>query len=64
MRTLVEPAPASHCPHCGGELRVKLIKPHNHALDMEHEILVCVNCGREWLCTVPHDHYAPLTKVA
>ena len=64
MRTLVEPAPASRCGHCGGELRLKLIEPASYAFELEHEVLVCAKCGREWLCTVSHDHYAPRAKVA
>ena len=52
MRTLVEPPPSSRCNLCGGELRLKLIESANSDLDLDSEILVCINCGREQSCTV------------
>ena len=59
MRALVEPPPSSHCDLCGGELRLKLVEPANRTLDLENEIFVCANCGRELSCIVHHDPYAP-----
>ena len=64
MRTLIQPPPSSQCEQCGGELRLKLIEPGDKGFDLECEILVCVNCGRELSCTVPHNHTTPHTKVA
>jgi hypothetical protein len=64
MRTLVEPPPSSHCDHCGGELRLKLIEPGDKELDLEFKIFVCANCGRELSCTVPHEPMTPHTKAA
>jgi hypothetical protein len=58
MRTLVQPPPSTHCDLCGGELRLKLVEPANRTLDLEIEIFVCVNCGRELSCVVDHDKYA------
>ena len=56
MRTLVQPPPFSHCGACGGELRLKQIEFANRALDLDNEILVCPNCGREQARAVSHDH--------
>jgi hypothetical protein len=64
MRTLVQPPPSSHCELCGGELRLKKVESANRELDLEDEMLVCVNCGHELSCTVPHNHTAPHAKVA
>jgi uncharacterized protein with PIN domain len=64
MRTVTQPPPSSRCDQCGGELRLKLIEPANRELDLEVEILVCVNCGYELSCIVPHNHTAPHAKVA
>jgi hypothetical protein len=58
MRTLVQPPPSTHCDLCGGELRLKLVEPANRTLDLENEIFVCANCGRELSCIVAHDKYA------
>lgn len=58
MRTLVQPPPSTHCDLCGGELRLKQVEPANRTMDLDNEILVCVNCGRELLCVVDHDRYA------
>jgi len=64
MRTLVQPPPSSHCELCGGELRLKKVESANRELDLEDEMLVCVSCGHELSCIVPHNHTAPHTKVA
>jgi rRNA maturation endonuclease Nob1 len=64
MRTLVQPPPSSHCDLCGGELRLKKIESADRELDWEGEVLVCVNCGHELSCIVPHNHTAPHAKVA
>jgi uncharacterized protein with PIN domain len=58
MRTLVQPPPSSHCDLCGGELRLKRVEAANRNLDLESEIFVCANCGRELSCVVEHDKYA------
>ena len=58
MRTLVKPPPSTHCELCGGELRLKLVEPVNRTLDLEIEIFVCADCGRELSCIVDHDRYA------
>ena len=57
MRTLVQPPPPTRCDLCGGELLFKLIEPANRTLDLENEIFVCANCGRELSCIVDHDKY-------
>jgi hypothetical protein len=59
MRTLVEPAPASHCDRCGGELRLKLIVSASGSFDSDNEVFVCAECRREQSFTVSHDHYRP-----
>src|SRR5664279_9832 len=64
MRTLIQPPPSSHCDQCGCELRIKLIEPGDKGFDLDCEIFVCANCGREVSCTVPHNHTTPHTKVA
>ena len=46
MRPLVEPPPTLRC-MCGGELRLKLIKPADRSFGKQREIFVCINCGRE-----------------
>jgi Zn finger protein HypA/HybF involved in hydrogenase expression len=56
MRTITQPPPSCHCDQCGGELRLKLIEPANRTLDLENEIFVCANCGRERSCIVSHNH--------
>jgi hypothetical protein len=56
MRTITQPPPSRHCDQCGGELRLKLIEPANRTLDLENEIFVCANCGREQSCIVSHNH--------
>jgi hypothetical protein len=58
MRTLVKPPPSTRCELCGGELRLKLVEPANRTLDLENEIFVCTDCGRELSCIVDHDRYA------
>ena len=64
MRTLVEPPPSSRCDKCGGELRLKQIESANRVLDLDNEIFVCVECGREQSCTVNRDHMVPNPKAA
>jgi rRNA maturation endonuclease Nob1 len=64
MRTLVQPPPSSHCDQCGGELRLKRIKPGDKEFDLDREISVCANCGHEVSYIVPHNHTAPHTKAA
>jgi len=65
MRTITQPPPAwSRCDQCGSELRLKLIEAADPGLDLENEIFVCVNCGREQSLTVSHDHKMPHIKVA
>ena len=64
MRTLVQPPPSSHCDLCGGELRLKKVESANREFGLEHETLVCVNCGYELSCTVAHNRTAPHTKAA
>jgi hypothetical protein len=61
MRSLVQPPPLTHCDLCGGELRLKLIESANRTLDLENEIFVCIECGRELSCIVDHDKYGPHT---
>jgi len=48
----------THCDLCGGELLLKLVESANRALDLENEILVCADCGREISFIVNHDKYA------
>jgi hypothetical protein len=36
-------------------LRLKLIEPANHTLDLDNQIFVCAKCGGEQLCTVSHN---------
>jgi hypothetical protein len=57
MRTLVQPPPSTHCDLCGGELRLKRVDTANRALNLENQILICANCGRELSCIVEHDKY-------
>lgn len=64
MRTLVEPPPSSRCNLCGGELLFKLIESANHTLDLDNEIFVCVQCGREHSYIVRHDRRMPTPKAA
>ena len=64
MRTITQPPPLSRCKQCGGELRLKLIGAADRGLDLENEIFVCANCGREQSLTMSHDRAMPHTKVA
>jgi uncharacterized protein with PIN domain len=64
MRTITPPPPSSRCDQCGGELRLKLIETAGWRLNLENEILVCANCGREQSLTVDHDPKMPHTNVA
>jgi len=54
MRTFVEPPPSSRCKSCGGELRLKLIELASLSVGLDHEIFVCVMCGREESYAVSH----------
>ena len=58
MRTLVQPPPSSHCMFCGGELRLKQIESANRILDLDNEIFVCIECGREQSCAVNRDAHS------
>ena len=53
MRTFVQPPPSSRN-QCGGELRLQQIERANDTLDLDIQILVCAECGREHSCTVNH----------
>jgi len=64
MRAMTQPPPSSRCDKCGGELRFKLIETADRGLNLENEISVCENCGRELSLTVSHDRTMPHTKVA
>ena len=64
MRRITQPPPSSRCDQCGGELRLKLIEDADRGLNLENEIFVCANCGREQSLTVSHDRKMPRTKVA
>ena len=64
MRAIVQPPPSSHCDQCGGALRLKLIEAADRGLDLEYQIFVCANCGRELSLTANHDHKMPHTKAA
>jgi hypothetical protein len=59
MLTLVQPAPSTHCTVCNGELRLKLIKPVEPALDSDVEIFVCAKCSHEQSYLVSHNPYSP-----
>ena len=60
----IQPPLSSCCKLCSGELRLKRFEPANRTLDLENEMLVCANCGREQSYTVDHDHNTPHPKVA
>ena len=62
MRTISKPPPSSHCDQCGGELRLKRIEVADRGLDLENEIFVCANCGREQSLTMSHEHQMPHTN--
>jgi hypothetical protein len=47
MRPITQPPPKSRCEQCGGELRLKRTETADRRLDLEYEIFVCANCGRE-----------------
>ena len=64
MRALVEPPPSSRCNLCGGELLLRRIETANRTLDLDSQLLVCANCGREKSYKVSHDHNTPHPKVA
>ena len=54
MRTFVEPPPSSRCKFCGGELRLRLIELASPSVGLDHEIFLCVTCGREESYAVSH----------
>ena len=62
MRTLVQPPPSIHCDRCGGDLRLKLVKPSLRTDGFENETLVCETCSREQSCIVEHDKYSGPTS--
>ena len=64
MRALVEPPPSSYCNLCGGQLLLKRIETANRALELDNQIFVCANCGREQSYIVAHDHTTPHPKVS
>ena len=64
MRPLTQPPPSSRCDLCGSELRFKLIEPADPTFDLEIQIFVCTNCGRELSYVVSHNRYMPHPKVA
>jgi uncharacterized protein with PIN domain len=64
MRAMTQPPPSSRCDKCNGELRFKLIETTDRGLNLENEISVCENCGRELSLIVSHDRTMPHTKVA
>ena len=64
MRAITKPPPSSRCEKCGGALRLKLIEAADRGLDLEYEIFVCANCGREQSLTVSHNKEIPHIKVA
>jgi hypothetical protein len=59
MRTFVQPPPSSHCDLGGSEVRIKRVAAANRILDLENEIFVCSNCGRELSCVVDYDNMPP-----
>jgi DNA-directed RNA polymerase subunit RPC12/RpoP len=64
MRALVEPPPSSRCNFCGGQLLLKRIEVANRTLNLDNQIFVCANCGRETSYRLAHDHNTPHSKVA
>ncbi len=63
MRTHVEPPSAARCGHCASELRLKeVVESVNPTLDLDEQVFVCVECGREQTCIVSHNHYQPHLK--
>ena len=62
MRALAEPPPSSRCNLCGGELLLKRIEVANRTLDLDNQIFVCANCGREESYIVARDHNTPHTQ--
>jgi len=64
MRNLVQPPPSQHCNLCDGELLLKRIEVANRTLDLDNQIFVCANCGRQQSFIVAHDHNTPHSKAA
>jgi DNA-directed RNA polymerase subunit RPC12/RpoP len=61
MRNLVQPLPSTHCEHCGGELLFKSLERDDPALDIEVQIFVCAQCGREHSRRLIHERYTAHT---
>ena len=61
MRNLVQPPPSTHFEHCDGELLFKQIETDDPAPDIEAQIFVCANCGREHSRKLIHERYTAHT---
>ena len=61
MRNLVQPLPSTHCEHSDGELLFKQIETDDPALDIEVQIFVCAECGREHSRKLIHEPYTAHT---
>ena len=64
MRNLVQPLLSMHCEHCDGELLFKRIDADDPAFDIEVQIFVCANCGREHSRKLMHEPYTAHTARA
>ena len=62
MRPLVEPPPSLRCV-CGGELRLKLIKPADRTFGKQKEEFVCTKCSREQTFLADRNPYVATTHV-
>jgi hypothetical protein len=62
MRPLVEPPPSLRCV-CGGELRLKLIKPADRTFGKQREEFVCTKCSREQTFLADRNPYVATTHV-
>ena len=60
MRPLVEPRPALRCV-CGGELRLKLIKPADRTFGKQRDVFVCTKCSREQTFLADRNPYVATT---
>jgi hypothetical protein len=60
MRPLVEPPPSLRCV-CGGELRLKRIKPADHTFEKQREEFVCTKCSREQTFLADRNPYVSAT---
>ena len=61
MRNLVEPLPSIRCEHCKGELLFKRIEVDDTVLEIEVQVFVCANCGREHSRKLIRDPYTAHT---